>query len=858
MNQERILSTLYDMALVIGAEARLQPLLDNTLKRLIYHTGYPVGLFLLTNKNKKGSGKRCYQLSSTIGDHRLMPYLNKELCLPAALDGDSSKELSIEPELLSTLSVRQHYYHCALRLPVPSEGMILLLSPEAATTDIPFSTIFQPIMANLATTIQLCRTNESYTDALIRDRDQALISNQRFRSAMDTSNDCIFLIDPEKMQFIDFNQTAETVLGYSREELSRLGPHDIKPKLDRDELQAFFYSIIDSPSGVDELNTEHRCKDGHTFPVEVRLSVFRQKDAPPLIISVARDITDRKNVETRLFEEKERALVTLQSIGDAVITTDPSGRIEFMNPIAEHLTEWRTGDARGEQLQQVFRIVNETTREQVRNPVERCLREKRIIGLANHTVLISRTGKEIAIEDSAAPIRNAKGEIMGAVLVFHDVSETRGLAEELSWNATHDPLTDLINRHEFEHRLDMAFIDAQQGHRTHALLYIDLDHFKLINDTCGHIAGDNLLHQLSASLVEQIRSFDTLARLGGDEFGLLLINADTAQAQHIADKLHEAIGKFEFIWDSNTFKVSASIGIVEINRSVESGAQLMSHADMACYAAKDAGGNRIHIYQPDDIELAQRKGEMGWVSRINDALATDRFALFAQPIVPINSHSANNHSHYELLLRILDEDGKLVLPGNFIPAAERYKLMYQVDRWVIHHALNYYCKHREAFKDSLLTVNLSGFSLTQETLVDYIREEFHVHNVKPSSFCFEVTETAAISNLGRARDVIQELRELGSAFALDDFGSGLSSFNYLKNLPLDYLKIDGSFVKDILDDHVDASMVDAINKVGHEMGLETIAEYVESAAVMEKLREIGVDYAQGNGVGLPVPLDDLQ
>lgn len=855
MNQERILSTLYDMALVIGSNARLQPLLDNTLKRLIYHTGYPVGLFLLATTGSGQCERKHYQLRSTIGDHRLMPYLHKGLILPEALDGEQAEGMSIDPALLSSLPVRQHYYHCALRLPVPGEGVILLLSPEASNPDIPFSTIFQPIMANLATAIQLCRTNESHTDALIKDRDEALIANERFRSAMDTSNDCIFLIDPEKMRFIDFNHTAESVLGYSRSELAQLGPHDITPKLNREELQSLFRSIINNPAGVNELNTDHRCKDGNTFPVEIRLSVLAPKEYSPLVISVARDVTDRKNIETRLFEEKERAQVTLESIGDAVISTDITGRIQFMNPIAEQLTEWRTQDAIGKPLQQVFRIISETTGAALTNPVKRCLREKRIIGLNKHTVLINRTGKETAIEDSAAPIRNAKGEIMGAVLVFHDVTEARGLAEELSWNATHDPLTELINRHEFEHRLDMAFIDAQQGKRRHTLLYIDLDHFKLINDTCGHLAGDNLLHQLSAHLMEQVRSFDSLARLGGDEFGLLLIDSGIEQAQQIADKLHETINRFEFVWDNKTYKVGASIGIVEINRNVESAAQIMSHADMACYAAKDSGGNRIHVYSPDDIELAQRKGEMRWVSQINHALANDRFTLFAQPIVPINS--PHRRSHYELLLRILDEDGKLILPGNFIPAAERYKLMYQVDRWVIHHALGYFCKHREKLADSLLTVNLSGFSLSQETLVDYIRKEFQEHNVKPENFCFEVTETEAISNLGRAHDVIQELRSLGSSFALDDFGSGLSSFNYLKNLPVDYLKIDGSFVKEIVDDPVDASMVEAINKIGHEMGLETIAEYVENSAVMEKLREIGVDYAQGNGVGLPVPLEEL-
>jgi diguanylate cyclase (GGDEF)-like protein len=401
----------------------------------------------------------------------------------------------------------------------------------------------------------------------------------------------------------------------------------------------------------------------------------------------------------------------------------------------------------------------------------------------------------------------------------------------------------------------LAFQQAKEGRATHTLLYLDLDQFKLVNDTCGHMAGDQLLREIATSLKRIVRDSDTLARLGGDEFGLLLQNCDALLAQRLATQIHQAVKDFTFVWKDKSFKVGASIGIVEINSEVESSTQLMSDADVACYAAKDNGGNRMHLYQPDDNELAQRKGEMRWVSRINHALEKDRFILLAQPIVPVQD--GQRISHYELLLRMIDEDGSLIAPDSFIPAAERYKLMYKVDRLVIHKALQFYSEHRSRIDGTVLTINLSGFSLTQETLSEFIRQEFQHHNIEPGHFCFEITETAAISNLSQAQKVMHELKDIGASFALDDFGSGLSSFNYLKNLHVDYLKIDGSFIRDMSEDALDTSIVDAINKIGQELGLKTIAEFVENEAIMQQLREIGVDYAQGYAIGLPMPLEEI-
>ncbi len=859
MQQGQILSTLYDMALVIGAEDRVEPLALNTLKRLIYHTGYPVGLFLLTETAPLSNTSQTSRLTllAAIGDYRLKPWVGHHLPLPPGLADGKAQLFDAYPTLLSTLPLRQDYYRCALRLPIPNEGLILLLSPEPSNTGVPFAQIFQPIMANLSKAIQLCRNSEAYTTSLIADRDRARIGHARFRSALDTSSDCIFLIDPQQMRFVDFNKTAEEVLGYDHAELLAMGPHELVTDLGRELLQTIFQELLVMPgNGSRELRARHRKKNTMTFPVEIRLNVLRQQSQEPLIIAVARDITERQQAEEQLSEEKERAQVTLHSIGDGVITTDPQGYVEYLNPIAEELTGWQMDEAKGHPLSYIFHIIHETTRTPIPNPVAKCLSENRIIGLASHTVLISRNGDELAIEDSAAPIRNRHGAINGVVLVFHDVSKAREMAHELNWQASHDSLTGLINRREFEQRLEQVFLRTHEEGEIHTLLYLDLDHFKLVNDTCGHIAGDELLRQLASHLQREVRESDSLARLGGDEFGLLMLNCDLEHAMRVANTMRDCIMEFSFVWEEKTFKIGSSIGIVEINRSLQNTAQVLSNADMACYTAKDHGGNRIHVFQPDDLELAQRQGEMRWVARINDALANNRLTLYAQAIRPLAANG-DGVVHYELLLRMLDSEENLISPGSFIPAAERYKLMYAIDRWVIKEALEQHAAHQTKTNSTMFTINLSGFSLNQDSLLGYIHDQFEATGVAPQHFCFEVTETAAISNLSRAHDLILELKSLGCAFALDDFGSGLSSFTYLKNLPVDFLKIDGSFVKDILDDPIDDSMVSAINKIGHDLGLKTIAEYAENDAILTRLEEIGVDYAQGYGVAKAVPLESL-
>ncbi|WP_242057884.1 MULTISPECIES: EAL domain-containing protein [Nostoc] len=575
------------------------------------------------------------------------------------------------------------------------------------------------------------------------------------------------------------------------------------------------------------------------------------------------EIAERQSIEQALFQEKELALVTLQSIGDGVITTDGSGLIKYLNPVAEVLTGWSLAEALGLPLTEVFRIINEISRQTVENPVEKVLHSGAIVGLANHTVLITRNGTELSIEDCAAPIRTRDGQIIGVVLVFRDVSQNRNLARLLSWQASHDALTGLVNRREFENRLIEAVTSAQSAKEQHALCYLDLDQFKIINDTCGHLAGDELLCQVASLFKTYLRSYDILARLGGDEFGIIFNNCSLETALLICDRLREAAQNFRFVWkQEKIFNLSVSIGLVAIDADTDNTNTALSAADAACYLAKNQGSNRIHVYQANDLELVKQRGEIQWVGKINQALADNRFRLYYQSIVPV-SQTYSLTEHYEVLLRLIDETGEVVSPMAFIPAAERYNLMQTIDRWVIHTFFanlaqygNLQWHDSRSLKHSrrsLYTINLSGASINDDRFIDFVCEQFLLYKIPPTAICFEITETVAIKNLGKAAGFIRSLKEFGCCFALDDFGSGMSSFAYLKNLPVDYLKIDGSFVKHIVEEPVSLAMVDAINKIGQVMGLQTIAEFVENKAVLEVIQNLGVNYAQGYGIARPRP-----
>jgi diguanylate cyclase (GGDEF)-like protein/PAS domain S-box-containing protein len=571
---------------------------------------------------------------------------------------------------------------------------------------------------------------------------------------------------------------------------------------------------------------------------------------------IARDVTDRKQAEEALFEEKERALVTLHSIGDAVITTDAKGTVTYLNRVAEALTGWLSADAQGLSLDTVFRIVDEETRKPVVDPVSRCIGEGRIVGLGNHTVLISREGEEHAIEDTVAPIRGRGAWLLGTVLVFHDVTEARRVARQMAHDATHDALTDLVNRREFERRLEHAFVGAKEHDSRHALCYLDLDQFKLVNDTAGHAAGDELLKQVRGLLRGKFRGRDTLARLGGDEFGLLLDNCTVKRAVKIAEMVVATLRDFRFSWKGRTFHIGVSVGVAPVTADAESSAQILAQADVACYAAKERGRNRVRVYQKDGAEPPRQHREILRAATLRGALEEERFRLFCQPIVPL-SEDGGAPIRYELLLRLVDMGGEIVRPEAFIPAAERFGLMAAIDRWVIREGFSQYAAIFGRLPKAQIAINLSGNSLDDDTLLDYVRAQFDAFSLAPNRVCFEITETIAVRHLSRAAEFVSEITRMGGCVALDDFGSGLSSFSYLKSLPATCLKIDGSFVRDMMENPIDQAVVSAINEVGHVMGMTTIAEYAHSEAIVERLREMGVNYAQGDALGMPKPLEEV-
>ncbi|MGV6825681.1 MAG: bifunctional diguanylate cyclase/phosphodiesterase [bacterium] len=453
---------------------------------------------------------------------------------------------------------------------------------------------------------------------------------------------------------------------------------------------------------------------------------------------------------------------------------------------------------------------------------------------------------------TARVIRTSRDEI-NILLVCEDITEQRRLSERLTYQASHDSLTGLVNRSEFERRIASSLELLITEQDENVLLYMDLDQFKVINDTCGHVAGDQMLRNLAGVLTPVIRHRDTLARLGGDEFGVLLEGCSLEQAREISQHIIQAINEYEFYWEGKRFVIGISIGAVSYCNSSQSVTELMRMADAACYMAKDKGRNRIHVYETDDMELAVRHGEMSWVNRIQAALSEDRLCLMHQPIQRIGQGGVAGGSHGEILVRMMDEEGELVMPGSFLPAAERYNLSPQVDRWVVSHTLKWFSAHPERMdRNSVCSINLSGNSLTDEDFFGFLIKAFKDAGVSPANFCFEITETAAIANLDVAVNFITECRRrFGCRFSLDDFGAGFSSFAYLKNLPVDYLKIDGQFVRDMLGNPVNLAMVKSINEIGKVMGKLTVAEFVESREVLDELREIGIDYAQGFYIGKP-------
>jgi diguanylate cyclase (GGDEF)-like protein/PAS domain S-box-containing protein len=584
--------------------------------------------------------------------------------------------------------------------------------------------------------------------------------------------------------------------------------------------------------------------------------LIKQQVVSTLLAKALRYATERTHTLLALKASESRYRELYENVVAGVFQTTPDGKFMAANPALVRLLGYASEDellelSIGEDLYV--------------HPEDRAnwLHNMASAGETRNAELVLRRkdGHKIVVLENSRVVRDEQGRTLYYEGTLTDITEAHELSRQLSYEASHDALSGLINRREFEIRLQRALDSAQATGTPHAVCYLDLDQFKVINDTCGHVAGDELLRQLAQLLQSRVRSNDALARLGGDEFGLLLQDCSMADAMSIANALLKAVEQYQFVWGANSFTVGASIGVVPLSGNFRRITQVLQAADAACYAAKDQGRNRVHVYQEDDALVAQRHGEMQWVARVKRALSENRFLLEAQPIVPIQDTDARQPvpRAYELLLRMREQDGSIVPPGAFLPAVERYNLTQRLDRWVISNALQWLAANPATTQRiERVYVNLSGDSLGDPQLHDFIRAALDETRVAPTKIGFEITETAAIGNLTRANQLIAELRRLGCAFSLDDFGSGVSSFAYLKALTVDWLKIDGLFVGNVVHDRVDYEMVRSITDIGHVMGKKVVAESVESAAVLERLKQIGVDYAQGIALGAPRPLANIE
>jgi diguanylate cyclase (GGDEF)-like protein/PAS domain S-box-containing protein len=582
-------------------------------------------------------------------------------------------------------------------------------------------------------------------------------------------------------------------------------------------------------------------------PVGYVLKPFKERELQTTI-----DIALYKaSVDRRMQEQEQLFEALLFNINEGLIAYSAARTVRFLNPVAQDLTGWSQERAIDHELSEVFTLFDESTQLSAVIPFA-LVAEGKDFDFEN-VYLQTEQGARISVSGSITPLKTATG-IDGGLITFRDVTDIKEMSQIIEYQASHDSLTGLMNREEFFNRLQEIARDAQEQRKNHSFVYLDLDQFKIVNDVCGHLAGDELLRQVSADLRNQLEGEEHISgRLGGDEFGVLLLDTPLARGMAVARNLLRNLNR-KFIWQKNAFHITASIGLVPVAGVNTDGYGILAAADDASYLAKEAGGNTVKVYETADYTFLKRRGEMQWISRLNHALEDGRFVLWGQPIVATVGHGPE---HLEVLIRLLDKDQSLISPADFIPAAEKYNLMPAVDRWVLTHAFEYLAAYAANNRFPLFSINLSGASLADEQILDYIRHLIDTTGIDPHQLCFEITETTAISNMSRATSFIKRLKTIGASFALDDFGNGFSSFSYLKQLPVDYLKIDGSFVRGIADDSIDFAMVESVNTIGHAMGMKTIAEYVKDQKTREMLESIGVDYLQGYEIARPAPLDGI-
>jgi diguanylate cyclase (GGDEF)-like protein/PAS domain S-box-containing protein len=579
----------------------------------------------------------------------------------------------------------------------------------------------------------------------------------------------------------------------------------------------------------------------------------------PAILTIARDVSYRKSLEVSLSRSKRQAQYTLESISEGVITTDNEGHVDYLNRAAEAMTGSSRDEATGHRIGELFSLIDEADRRPLGDPVERCLSMRRRVNMGRRALLVSRDGEqEHSVEITASPIRGPGNSISGTVVVFHDVSEIRGLTRQMSYHATHDALTGLVNRREFERRLQDAMDSAHAEEGTHMLFYMDLDRFKAVNDSCGHQAGDSMLREVANLIKDQVRDSDYVGRLGGDEFGTLLIGCPIEKARQIASDICRAVEDYRFVWQDKIFNIGISIGLVEIGHASGTLQDLMSAADSACYVAKQRGRGQVHVYSARDEAIARERGDIQWLRQMQTALHENKFELALQPIIATGTGDDTGPA-VEVLIRMPEGHGRPSNSAEFLRPAERYQLMPQIDRWVVNAALSAIAAGEIRLPGKRnCSINISGQTLADEGFLGFVVEALDHSGVSPAAICFEVTENAISGNVQQAQRFIEVLHGIGCEFALDDFGNGLGAFSSLKNLPVDYLKIDGAYTRNVTTDQINQEMVAAMIKLARTMEFRVIAEQVERQEDFDWLRDAGVDFVQGNFVEAPSMLGSGQ
>jgi diguanylate cyclase (GGDEF)-like protein/PAS domain S-box-containing protein len=605
--------------------------------------------------------------------------------------------------------------------------------------------------------------------------------------------------------------------------------------------------------GLERLEIELNPDNQGTARVELSAVRIDYQGGPALLLTLV-EMGPRATPATTPARARPTAWETLDSLGEGVITTDVGGRIDYLNQAGEQLIGVSAVDALGKSITDIIQLLDESDRRSLGDPVRHCLATQSKVTAGRRGLMISRGGgEERSVELTVTPLKGQKGDLVGTVIVVRDVSELRGITKQMSYQASHDALTGLVNRREFERRLEEALATAHTNEARHVLCYLDLDRFKAVNDTCGHMAGDGMLREVAALIKETVRDSDTVGRLGGDEFGLLLVGCPLEKARQIADDVVRKISDYRFVWKDKIFNIGISVGLIEISR--ESGApdEVMSAADSACYVAKKHG-NHVHVYSARDEAVARHRGEIQWLQRLQAALKDNRFELMAQPIIASNSGSSG--PALEVLLRLQDDSVPGgISPAEFLRAAERYRLMSDVDRWVVQTSLTALGRGGIRLPPSRsLSINLSGQTLGDPLFLEFVVDVLDRTGVAPAQLCFEVTENSVITNIEHAQRFIGVLHGMGCQFALDDFGRGLSSFGNLKNLQLDYLKIDGTFIRNLAVDSVNQAMVAAMIKLARTLNFQVIAEQVEDAGALDAAKKMGVDFLQGYYLGRPQPL----